>query len=73
MNPRPVTLAPNQRALLREFERLHEEWRRATAAADAAECLTLQEKRGAQRLLEYRIAADQVHQRAMQLLRDTPI
>ena len=67
-------MPPVQRSLLREFERLHEEWRAASEAADAIEgtalaCL-LQEPR---RLLEYRLAADRVHQKAMQLLRDTPI
>jgi len=75
MNTRPLTMPPVQRALLREFERLHEEWRMASEAADAIECTRLcpQEMEEAQRLLEYRLAADRVHQKAMQLLRDTPI
>lgn len=74
MNSRPLTLPPAQRALLREFERLHEEWRAASQAADAIECTSLTpERQEVQRLLEYRLAADRVHQRAMRLLRDTPI
>ena len=74
MNTRPLTMPPVQRELLREFERLHEEWRAATQAADAIECTeapcALQEP---ERLLRYRLAADSVHQKAMRLLRDTPI
>jgi hypothetical protein len=75
MNTRPLTLPPVQRALLREFERLHEEWRVASEAADAIECTRLSQDRQAevQRLLEYRLTADRLHQQAMQLLRETPI
>ena len=74
MNSRPLTMPPVQRALLREFERLHEEWRVASEAADAIECTSVTPQRQeAERLLEYRIAADRVHQKAMQLLRAAPI
>lgn len=73
MYSRPLTLPPSQLALLREFERLHEEWRAASAAADALECCLAARNEEAQRLLEYRLAADRVHQRAMRLLRDAPI
>jgi hypothetical protein len=76
MNTRPLTMPDVQRALLREFERLHEEWRVACEAADAIECtkLSRQESFGeVQRLLEYRLVADRLHQQAMRLLRDTPI
>lgn len=71
MDQRPLHLTPDQRALLREFERLHEQWRLATAAADAIDCACSTGE--VQRLLEYRLAADRVHQRAMQLLRESPI
>jgi hypothetical protein len=74
MNSRPLTMPPVPRALLREFERLHEEWRVASEAADAIEGTSVMPQRQeAERLLEYRIAADRVHQRAMQLLRAAPI
>lgn len=73
MQPRPITMAPAQRDLLREFERLHAQWRAASEAADAIECRVLAESQEAQRLLEYRIAADRVHREAMQLLRERPI
>jgi hypothetical protein len=73
MNSRPLILAPEQRALLREFERLHEQWREVSAAADAIECCCGVERHDVQRLLEFRLAADRVHQQAMRLLRETPI
>jgi len=75
MNTRPLTMEPVQRALLREFERLHEEWRTAVAAADAIEGTApgWERQEEVQRLLEYRLAADRLHQQAMRLLRDTPI
>jgi hypothetical protein len=74
MNTQPLTLPPAQRALLQEFERLHEEWRMASEAADALECKGHCSGRHAvAQLLEYRLAADRVHQRAMRLLRETPI
>jgi hypothetical protein len=68
MNPRPLSLSHAQRALLRELEGLHEEWRRAIAAGDAIEYGTQGE-----RLLEYRIAADRVQREAMRLVRGAPI
>ncbi|MEJ8835046.1 hypothetical protein [Ramlibacter sp. AN1133] len=70
-----MTLPPVQREILREFERLHEEWRMACEAADAIECtrLSVERQEEVQRLLEYRLTADRLHQQAMQLLRDTPI
>lgn len=74
MNPRPLTMPPVQRALLREFERLHAEWRTASEAADAIEGTELtRQGQEVQKLLEYRLAADRVHQRAMRLLREAPI
>jgi hypothetical protein len=75
MHMRPLTMPPVQRALLREFERLHEEWRTACEAADAIECtgLCCEGLEEVQRLLEYRLTADRLHQQAMRLLRDTPI
>ena len=67
-------MPPDQRQLLRELERLHEEWRVASEAADAIEgTRPTWEQQETARLLEYRLAADRVHQQAMQLLRDTPI
>lgn len=72
MDMRPLHLAPSQLEMLREFERLHEQWRVASAAADAIDCTSATGKE-VQRLLEYRLAADQVHQKAMQLLRERPI
>ena len=65
-------MPPVQRELLREFERLHEEWRAAIAAADALECRA-QRLEEVGKLMEYRMAADRVHQEAMRLLRDRPI
>jgi hypothetical protein len=75
MNTQPLNLPPAQRALLQEFERLHEEWRVASEAADALECKghCCSERQGVAQLLEYRLAADRVHQRAMRLLREAPI
>jgi hypothetical protein len=73
MNPRPLSFAPEQRILLREFERLHEEWLAASSAADAIECVELCERQQVLRLLQFRLAADRAHQRAMRLLRDRPI
>jgi hypothetical protein len=75
MNTWSLTLPPLERALLREFERLHEEWRVASEAADAIDStrLSFDQQEEVQRLLEYRLAADRLHQQAMQLLRDTPI
>ena len=75
MNTWSLTLPPLERALLREFERLHEEWRVASEAADAIDStrLSFDRQEEVQRLLEYRLAADRLHQQAMQLLRDTPI
>jgi hypothetical protein len=75
MNTRPLTMPPVQRALLREFERLHEEWRMACEAADAIDCtkLSFEAQEEVQRLLEFRLAADRAHRQAMRLLRDTPI
>jgi hypothetical protein len=74
MNPWPLPLAPEQRALLREFECVYQEWRDACAAADALEDRVAAEQREEiDRLLEYRLAADRMHQKAMQLLRARPI
>lgn len=74
MNAWPLPLTPEQRALLREFECVYDEWRNACAAADALECRVAAEHREeVERLLEYRLAADRMHQRAMQMLRDRPI
>jgi hypothetical protein len=75
MNTQPMTLPPVQRALLREFERLHAEWRTACEAASAIECTALRPEamEAVQRLLEYRLAADKAHRQAMRLLRETPI
>lgn len=74
MNPWLSPLAPEQRALLGEFERVYAEWRAACVAADAIECRVVAEQRDdIDRLLAYRLAADRMHQQAMQLLRDRPI
>jgi hypothetical protein len=77
MNPWTLPITPDQRALLREFERVHEEWRLAIAAADAVECVAPPEKQAeagqAHKLLEYRVAAERLHQQAMQMLRDSPL
>ena len=74
MNPRPLTMAPVQREMLREFERLHEEWRTASEAADAIECAALRaEREEVDRLVEFRRVAERAHQEAMRLLRERPI
>jgi hypothetical protein len=77
MNPWPLPITPDQRAMLREFERVHEEWRLATAAADAVECVPRPESRAeadqAHKLLEYRQAAERLRQQALQMLRDSPL
>lgn len=74
MNPWPLPLAPEQRALLREFEVAYAQWRDACDAADALECrVSVQQREEIDRLLEYRLAAERMHQRAMQLLREQPI
>jgi hypothetical protein len=74
MNLRPLTTPPAERELLREFERLHAEWRAASDAADAIDCTRVRpEGPEVQRLMEFRMAAQRVHLRAMQLLRDAPI
>lgn len=66
-------MSPDQRAMLTEFERLHAQWRQASEAADAIECTVYADGPQTQRLLEQRLAADRLHQQAMQLLRDSPI
>jgi hypothetical protein len=73
MTPRPLDLTTEQRALLAEFERLHAQWRLASAAADAIECCACADGPQIEHLLKHRLAADRVHQRAMQLLRSAPI
>ena len=72
-SPAPFDLPPPQRALLVEFERLHEQWRAASAAADAVECATCADIEAMQAVLRQRLAADRVHQQAMQLLRSAPL
>ncbi|NNU43993.1 hypothetical protein [Ramlibacter montanisoli] len=66
-------MCPDQRATLAEFERLHAQWRAASEAADAIECTVYADGPQGHRLLQQRLAADRVHQQAMQLLRDRPI
>jgi hypothetical protein len=66
-------MSPDQRAMLTEFERLHAQWRQASEAADAIECTVYADGPQTQRLLEQRLAADRLHQQAMQLLRASPI
>ena len=66
-------MSPDQRAMLTEFERLHAQWRQASEAADAIECTVYADGPQTQRLLEQRLAADRLHQQAMQLLRDAPL
>jgi len=66
-------MSPDQRAMLTEFERLHAQWRQASEAADAIECTVYADGPQSQRLLEQRLAADRLHQQAMQLLRASPI
>lgn len=69
----PSELQPAQRALLAEFERLHEQWRVASAAADEVDCAVCADGCDMGVLLRQRLAADQVHQQAMQLLRSAPL
>lgn len=64
-------LAAPPRPLLRDFEHLHAQWLAATTAADALEHQGA--GRGAQQLLAHRLAADRLHRKAMQLLRDRPL
>lgn len=66
-------MCPDQRATLVEFERLHAQWRAASEAADAIECCVHADGPQGHRLLQQRLAADRLHQQAMQLLRDRPI
>ena len=66
-------MSPDQRAMLTEFERLHAQWRQSSEAADAIECTVYADGPQTQRLLEQRLAADRLHQQAMQLLRASPI
>jgi len=66
-------MSPDQRAMLTEFERLHAQWRQASEAADAIECTVYADGPQSHLLLEQRLAADRLHQQAMQLLRDSPI
>jgi len=66
-------MSPDQRAMLTEFERLHAQWRQASEAADAIECTVYADGPQGHLLLEQRLAADRLHQQAMQLLRDSPI
>jgi hypothetical protein len=73
MMPRPLQMSPDQRAVLSEFERLHAQWRQASAAADAIECTVCSDGPQAGRLLRQRLAADRLHRQAMQLLRDAPL
>jgi hypothetical protein len=72
-SPAPSDLLPTQRALLAEFERLHAQWRVASAAADEVECATCAQDCAIDMLLRQRLAADQVHQQAMRLLRSAPL
>jgi hypothetical protein len=55
-------------ALLREYERLHAQWRAASEAADAIEGGTEVE-----RLLECRMEAEEAQREAMSLVRGAPI
>jgi len=73
MMSRPLQMSPDQRAVLAEFERLHAQWRQASAAADAIECRVYSDGPQDDRLLQQRLAADRLHQQAMQLLRDAPL
>jgi hypothetical protein len=73
MVPSPLQMSAGQRAMLAEFERLHEEWRQASAAADAIECTVYADGPQGDRLLHQRLAADRLHRQAMQVLRDAPI
>lgn len=71
--PAPTDLLEPQRALLAEFERLHEAWRVASAAADEVECAMCADGCAMDVLLHQRLVADQVQQEAMRLLRSAPL
>jgi hypothetical protein len=68
-----LQIPPQQRATLLEFERLHERWRLASAAADAMEGHCMADGPPVDVLLQQRLAADRLHRQAMRLLRDAPI
>jgi hypothetical protein len=72
-SPSPSDLPAPQRALLAEFERLHEAWRLASAAADEVECATWADGCAMDVLLRQRLVADQMQQEAMRLLRSAPL
>jgi hypothetical protein len=69
----PLPIPPQLRETLREFERLHEQWRLASAAADVLEDRVCADAPPLDVLLQQRLAADRLHRQAMQLLRDTPL
>ena len=86
MSRAPGHLSARDRAALAEFEALHEQWRLADEAASAAEreldgvferhTQGLGPPPGAaqlDRLMQLRLAASEIHGRAMQLLRSAPI
>jgi hypothetical protein len=74
MSSRPLLHLPFlQRSLLAEYERLHEEWRRASEAADEVDSCFGSDAVEMEQMLHHRLAADRVHREAMQLLRGEPI
>ena len=73
MHSPALPLTTEQLATLSELERLHAQWRLANEAADAIECRSYADGPPSEQLLRHRLAADQLHQRAMQLLRSAPI
>lgn len=73
MMPRPLQMTPDQLAMLVEFERLHAQWRHESEIADAIECTVYADGPQDELLLQHRLAADRLHQQAMQLLRARPI
>jgi hypothetical protein len=73
MHPQPLLLPSRQRAVLAEFERLHEAWRRASEAADEVDSCFGSDTLDVHQVLRQRLAADCLHRQAMRLLRDAPI
>ena len=73
MSPMSQPLSPLHRATLLEFERLHEQWRQASEAADTCEWCGRCDAECAATLLRHRLDADRAHRAAMRLLRERPI
>lgn len=73
MDSQPLQLSPAQRQRLLEYERLHAAWRAASATADRLDARRGRDTAAMRDVLQHRVAADQLHRQALQLVRSTPI